>query len=133
MDYGQSYEKDLITLKPERKFWQKIKKFMPEISFTRLENLSSLGTPDLLCYNKKGTFFTVELKVSKVNSVKLSPHQISFHIRHPKNSFILVSSDSYLDEKLYEGSRCLELAACGLRLEACCLGLESIYQKFQRL
>jgi hypothetical protein len=45
----------------------------------------------------------------------------------------LVSSDSYRDEKLYEGSRCLELAACGLRLEACCLSLESIYKKFQSL
>jgi hypothetical protein len=32
MDYGSSYEKDLITLKPERKFWQKVKKFMPNIS-----------------------------------------------------------------------------------------------------
>jgi hypothetical protein len=107
MDYGTSYAKGLITLKPERKFWQKVKKFMPEISFTRLENLSSFGTPDLLCYNKKNTFFTVELKV--------------------------VSSDSYRDEKLYEGSRCLELAACGLRLEACCLSLESIYEKFRNL
>jgi hypothetical protein len=120
-------------LKPERKLWQKVKKFMPEISFTRLENLSGFGTPDLLAYNKKGTFFTVELKVSKVNSVKLSPHQISFHVKHPLNTFILVSSDSYLDEKLYEGSRCQSLATEGLRLEACCLGLESIYEKFQRL
>jgi hypothetical protein len=121
MDYGTSYEKGLITLKPETNFWHKIKKFMPEISFTRLENLSSLGTPDLLAYNKKGTFFTVELKVAKVNSVKLSPHQISFHVRHPKNSFILISSaTAYKDEKLYEGSRCLELAAvaCGLKLAA---------------
>jgi hypothetical protein len=133
MDYGTSYEKGLITLKPERKLWQKVKKFMPEISFTRLENLSSFGTPDLLCYNKKNTFFTVELKVAKGNSVKLSPHQISFHVKHPLNTFILVSSDSYLDEKLYEGSRCLELAACGLRLEACCLSLESIYEKFRNL
>ena len=120
-------------MKPETKFWHKVKKFMPEISFTRLENLSGFGTPDLLAYNKKGTFFTVELKVSKVNSVKLSPHQISFHVRHPKNSFILVSSALYKDEKLYEGSRCLQLVACGLRLEACCLSLESIYQKFQSL
>jgi hypothetical protein len=106
---------------------------MPEISFTRLENLSSLGTPDLLAYNKKGTFFTVELKVAKVNSVKLSPHQISFHMRHPKNSFILISSDAYREEKLYEGSRCLQLAACGLRLEACSLSLETIYKRFQSL
>jgi hypothetical protein len=46
---------------------------------------------------------------------------------------LIVSSDSYRDEKLYEGSRCLELAACGLRLEACCLSLESIYEKFRNL
>jgi hypothetical protein len=106
---------------------------MPEISFTRLENLSGFGTPDLLCYNKKGTFFTCELKVAKGNSVKLSPHQISFHVKHPHNSFILVSSDAYKDEKLYEGSCCLLLASSGLRLEACCLSLESIYKKFQSL
>jgi hypothetical protein len=106
---------------------------MTEISFTRIENMSSQGTPDLLCYNKKNTFFTVELKVAKGNSVRFSPHQISFHIRHPHNTFILVSSALYKDEKLYEGSRIQQLVACGLRLEACCLSLESIYQKFQRL
>jgi hypothetical protein len=39
-------------LKPETKFWHKVKKAMPEISFTRLENLSGFGTPDLLAYNK---------------------------------------------------------------------------------
>lgn len=120
-------------MKPERKLWQKVKNFMPEISFTRLENLSGFGTPDLLCYNKKGTFFTCELKVSKGNSVKLSPHQISFHVRHPKNTFILVSSERDSSHKLYEGSRCLQLVACGLKLEACCLSLESIYEKFQSL
>jgi hypothetical protein len=120
-------------LKPERKLWQKVKKFMPEISFTRLENLSGFGTPDLLAYNKNHTFFTIELKVAKGNSVKLSPHQISFHVRHPHNTFILVSSERDKTTKLYEGSRCLQLAACGLKLEACCLGLESIYQKFKTL
>jgi len=120
-------------LKPETKLWHKVKKFMPEISFTRLENLSSFGTPDLLAYNKKHTFFTVELKVAKGNSVKLSPHQISFHVKHPHRTFILVSSALYKDEKLYEGSRCLELAACGLRLEACRSGLDLIYNYFQRL
>jgi hypothetical protein len=106
---------------------------MTEISFTRIENMSSQGTPDLLCCNKKGTFFTVELKVAKGNSIRFSPHQISFHIRHPLNTFILVSSDLYKDEKLYEGSRIQQLAACGLRLEACSLSLETIYEKFQSL
>jgi hypothetical protein len=106
---------------------------MPEISFTRLENLSGFGTPDLLAYNKKGTFFTVELKVAKGNSVKLSPHQISFHVKHPHKTFILVSSDMYKDEKLYEGTRCLLLASEGLKLAACVSGLDSIYAKFKSL
>jgi hypothetical protein len=106
---------------------------MPEISFTRLENLSGFGTPDLLAYNKNHTFFTVELKVAKGNSVKLSPHQISFHVRHPHNTFILVSSERDKTEKLYEGSRCLQLVACGLRLDACCSSLDSIYEKFKAL
>ena len=120
-------------MKPETKFWHKVRDFMKEISFTRIENMSSHGTPDLLCYNKNHTFFTCELKVTKTNSVRLSPHQISFHVRHPKNTFILVSSDLYKDEKLYEGSRCQQLVACGLRLEACSLGLDAIYEKFKSL
>ena len=106
---------------------------MPEISFTRLENLSGFGTPDLLAYNKNHTFFTVELKVAKGNSVKLSPHQISFHVKHPHNTFILVSSERDSLLKLYEGSRCLQLVACGLRLEALRSDLDLIYNYFQRL
>ena len=120
-------------MKPETKLWHKVKKSMPEISFTRLENLSGFGTPDLLAYNKNHIFFTVELKVTKGNSVKLSPHQISFHVRHPHNTFILVSSERDKTTKLYEGSRCLLLASLGLKLEACCLGLDAIYQKFKAL
>ena len=88
--------------KPETKFWQYWKKNTPDIIWTRLENMSSFGTPDLLGYNKNHFFFTVELKVANGNSVRLSPHQIAFHLRHPKNSFILVKSP----------------AACGLKLWA---------------
>jgi hypothetical protein len=120
-------------LKPETKFWQKVKKFMPEISFTRLENLSGFGTPDLLCYNKTGTFFTCELKVTKTNSVRLSPHQISFHVSHPKNSFILVFSEKLKSAKLYDGSQVLALASRGLSLEPRCESLESVYDLFESL
>jgi len=120
-------------LKPESKFWQKVKKFMPEISFTRLENLSGFGTPDLLCYNKNGTFFTVELKVSTANSVRLSPHQISFHVRHPQNSFILVLSEKLKIEKLYDGSQVLALASRGLSLEPRRETLADVYDHFQSL
>ena len=79
-------------MKPERKLYEKLKKKISSISWIRLENLSSVGTPDLLGYNTNGTFFTVELKVCKGNKIRFSPHQISFHVKHPNNSFILVEA-----------------------------------------
>jgi hypothetical protein len=56
-------------LKPESKFWQEVKKNITQISFTRLESWASAGVPDLLCYNKSGKFFTIELKVTKKKSL----------------------------------------------------------------
>ena len=112
-------------MKPEQKLYAKVKKFIPEISWIRLENLSLSGTPDLLGYNTNGHFFTVELKVCKGNKIRFSPHQIAFHIKHPQNSFIMVEALGPGTVKLYEGSRILELDACGLELEACSLGLEA--------
>ena len=79
-------------IKPETKFWHELKRTTPKITWTRLENASLLGTPDLLGYNSNQYFFTVELKVANGNKVRLSPHQISFHIRHPENTFILVKT-----------------------------------------
>ena len=110
---------------PERKFYQEIKKSIPNISWIRLENLSLSGTPDLLGYNDNHHFFTVELKVTKSNKVRFSPHQIAFHVKHPRNSFILVQHLGSGDVKLFRGSQILELVACGLELEACCLGLDA--------
>jgi hypothetical protein len=120
-------------LKPETKFWHEVKKFMPNISFTRLENLSGFGTPDLLCYNKNQHFFTLELKVTKTNFVRLSPHQISFHVRHPKNTFILVKHLASSHSKLYEGTSVLQLVACGLKLAPLCEGLEACRLKLETL
>jgi len=68
----------------------------------------------------------VELKVTKSKKVSLSPHQISFHITHPVNSFILVKTHEQRCPILYAGAGALELAACGLELAACRLPLESI-------
>ena len=109
--------------KPETKFWHELKRTTPQITWTRLENSSVFGTPDLLGYNTNQHFFTVELKVTRINSVRFSPHQIAFHKLHPKNSFILAKHLASSRVKLYEGSRIMELVACGLKLEACCLGL----------
>ena len=112
-------------MKPERKFYEKIKKSIPQISWIRLENNSLLGTPDLLAYNTSGHFFTVELKVTKRNKVRFSPHQISFHTRHPENTYIMVQHLGSGAVKLFRGSRILELEACGLKLEACASGLDA--------
>ena len=110
-------------MKLESKFYNELKRITPQIRWTRIENTSVFGTPDLLGYNTFGHYFTVELKVSRSNKVRLSPHQIAFHITHPKNSFILVKSLAACTVKLYEGSQIKQRAACGLKLEACCLGL----------
>jgi len=120
-------------LKPEQKLYAKLKKYIPEISWIRLENLSLSGTPDLLGYNTSGHFFTVELKVCKGNKIRFSPHQIAFHIKHPRNSFIMVEALGPGTVKLYEGSRILELDACGLELNACSLGLEACGLWFESL
>ena len=118
---------------PERKLYQKLKKNITTISWIRLENLSLSGTPDLLGYNNSGHFFTVELKVTRSNKVRLSPHQIAFHVRHPNNSFILVESLDQRCLKLFPGSMVQELAACGLALEPLCLGLAACRLKLESL
>ena len=113
---------------PEAKLYQKLRKNSKGIIWNRLENLSSLGNPDVLGYNTLGTFFTVELKVTRGNKLKFSPHQIAFHKTHPHNTFIIAEARGPRSSKLiymYRGSRIMELEACGLKLEACCLGLEA--------
>ena len=123
---------------PEAKLHKKLRKVCKKISWIRIENLSSLGTPDLLGYNTSGTFFTLELKVTKGNKVRFSPHQIAFHKKHPKNTFILVEALGQRSSKLFyliPGSRISKLVACGLRpkLEACCLTLDACCLKLQNL
>ena len=123
---------------PEAKLYKKLRKISKKISWIRIENLCSLGTPDLLGYNNSGVFFTVELKVTKGNKVRFSPHQIAFHKRHKKNTFILVEALGPRSSKLFyliPGSRISELVACGLRpkLDACSLTLEACCLKFQNL
>ena len=106
---------------PEAKLYKKLIKATPKIVWNRLENLSNVGTPDLLGYNTSGTFFTVELKVTKSNKVRFSSHQIAFHVTHPNNTFILAEAlgpRAANRFQMYRGSRILELVACGSRLEA---------------
>ena len=118
---------------PEAKLYKKIKKNITSISWIRLENNSLLGTPDLLACNTSGHFFTVELKVTKGNKVRCSPHQIAFHVKHPNNTFICIEHLGSGTVKLFRGSRIEELAACGFKLDACCLGLDACRLMLQEL
>ena len=109
---------------PEAKFYQQIKRNLKEFSFIRIENSSLLGTPDLLVYNTSGYFRTIEIKVTKGNKIRFSPHQIAFHIKHPHNTFIMVKALGPCTSKtspisMYHGSRIEELVTSGLKLEAC--------------
>ena len=110
---------------PEAKLYKKLKTKSPRIIWTRIENLSLLGCPDLLWYTNSGHFFTLELKVTRGNKLKFSPHQIAFHVAHPHNTFILAPALGPRLVKLFPGSRIKELVACGFKLEACSLGLEA--------
>ena len=118
----------------EKDLWRELKRIKSKIKWTRLENRALFGTPDLLGYAPSGNWFLVELKLTKVNKVRLSPHQISFFVSHPKNSFVLVagSPDPKL-VRLYPGSRILELEFEGLRLEPLACGLEACVSWFESL
>ncbi len=123
---------------PERKLYQKLKKNIPSISWNRIENLSLLGMPDLLGYNKNNQFFTVELKVVKGNKIRFSPHQIAWHKRHPKNTFILAetlvpSSMKTSSLSLFHGSSIMSLVRYGMKIKpvacdfrACALLFENL-------
>ena len=120
-------------VKNESELWHYLKRKTPNIIWTKIENTSHLGTPDVLGYNKNNTFFTVELKVSKSNKLRFSPHQLAFHIRHSKNSFIIAIQLLDQSLKLYEGDQVEILATRGLKLEPICEGLESCVERLQEL
>ena len=79
---------------PEAKFYKYFKSKTPEIIYTRIENTSSLGTPDALCYNANQFYFTIEFKVTKRYSVR----PVAWGLRLAARNFIR-----------------LALEACGLR------------------
>ena len=126
---------------PEAKLYKKLRKISKDISWIRIENISLLGTPDLLGYNNSGHFFTLELKCTAGNKIKFSPHQIAFHVKHSKNTYILIEALGQRSSKLFQrgnyflfpGSRIRELVASGLELGtsglplgACCLELSKL-------
>ena len=113
-------------MKNESKFYNEIKKNINQISWIRIENSVLLGVADLLGYNINGNFFTVALKVARGNKITFSPHQIAFHYRHPKNTFICVKGQDPRSPKLFEGSKVRELLNVGYKLRPLAQGYEDI-------
>ena len=121
-------------IKLEKDLWRELKGIKSKIIWTRLENRALFGTPDLLGYAPSGNFFTVELKLTLVNKIRFSPHQIAFHMKHKLNTFILVAcSPDKGKVRLYPGSRILELVDSGLKLEPLREGWELVTQKLESL
>ena len=132
-------------IKNERDLWKLLKKSSAGILFDRIENWAVPGVPDLLGYNKNKTFFTLELKLTKANKIKLSPHQVSWHLRHGPGAFILVARPVNRDKNatvakmqhagglraggpthffLYESRQILDLVEHGLKTEPIVGGLQ---------
>ena len=131
-------------IKTERDLWKLLKKSSAGILFDRIENWAVPGVPDLLGYNQNKTFFTLELKVIKGNKIRLSPHQVSWHLRHGSGALILVARSVNRDKNatvakmqhvgglraggpthffLYKSSQIMELVARGLKTEPIVGGL----------
>ena len=140
-------------IKNERDLWKLLKKSSSGILFDRIENWAVPGVPDLLGYNQNKTFFTLELKLTKANKVRFSPHQVSWHLRHGPGALILVARIAGRDKKatvnivkmqqrskwvdpgglraggpthffLYESRQILDLVARGLKVEPIVGGLQ---------
>ena len=120
-------------MKNESKFYNEIKKNINQISWIRIENSVVHGVADLLGYNDNCTFFTVELKVARGNKVTFSPHQVAFHFKHPKNTFICVKGQGSRSVKLFEGSKIRELSKVGFKSRALAQGYEDIKKVFNSL
>ena len=130
--------------KLERKLYQILKQSNTDILFDRIENWAVPGVPDLLCFNKNKIFFTLELKATIGNKVRLSPHQVSWHLRHGSGAFILVARFSNRGKNatvakiqhrgglsaggpthffLYKSSQIMDLVSRGLKTEPIVGGL----------
>lgn len=98
-----------------------MKKNLPPKSFpTRIENRHGGGVPDVHVVWDCLPFW-LELKVTKGNTVNLSPQQIAWNTAYSRCggvSFILVKGSGVGDLYLFEGAQAAEVKRIGLRAEA---------------
>ena len=94
-----------------------MKKSGREILSTRIEAVLP-GIPDVLLCDERGRFHLIELKCTAANAVRLSPHQVSFMIRHEHASvWIAVKRDGAKKGKtlfLFSGSDAIAVAERGI-------------------
>ena len=93
------------------------KKVRPELRLTRIENSVGQGIPDLMICDERGLFHFVELKFCKANAVRLSPHQISWLLRHRHSDSWILAKQGRDKVFLYHACQALELKQTGLKLE----------------
>ena len=93
----------MTARKPEALLFQRLKKYLKNLHFTRIESRTVNGIPDLhLCH--KGTAFWMELKADKSKYPKLSKWQISWINNYIKHGGIVIICNRPLSEsvlKLY--------------------------------
>jgi len=88
-----------------------------EIHPTRIETSAAPGVPDVMLCDERGHFHLIELKCTAANAVRLSPHQISFLIRHGHASvWIAVKRDGVKGKTLclFSGSDAIDVAERGI-------------------
>ena len=114
-----------MAAKPEAALNKKIADNLPDACITRLESRVGLGIPDMLVA-LGDTFVMLENKVCALGSkkVKLSPHQVAFHIKHSilhAPTFIVVQhqlrTEKYKSLSLYAGYQAIELLEKGILVE----------------
>jgi hypothetical protein len=100
-----------MSVKPESRFWKVLRDGLTDVHWTRIESWASPGVPDVNGCADFGEFW-IELKVIKNNRIKLSPHQIAWHItrsRHGGRSFILAREAGRSPLILFSGQQAKEL------------------------
>ena len=111
-----------MARKPESLLYDRLRDNLKDCYITRVESSASLGFPDcLIGIDRK--FVTVELKVARSRKVLLSPHQVSWHMKHAAGGlpcwiFVQVTAPRFaLEFRLYAGGQASELLFYGLALD----------------
>jgi len=103
----------------ESAFGKKIKNISPHVHWTRIETFGTPGIPDLLgvLVADKNFSFWLELKITTMNSVLVSPFQIAWNKKRYdlcKDNFFCIYSISDASISLYKGSIGKELVRDGV-------------------